>query len=172
MVEVRRAIASDAQALAVLAEQTFRETFASENSAADMEAHCSTNFSADIQAREIQDPGIVTLLAEVQRELAGFAQVRPESSIESVSARYPSELYRLYVSSERHGQGVAQNIMREVLSVAGSVGSDFLWLGVWEHNPKAIAFYRKYGFEVVGDHVFQLGEDSQRDLVMSVKLSD
>ncbi len=60
--------------------------------------------------------------------------------------------------------------MAEVLSVATRNACDVLWLGVWEHNPRAVAFYRKKGFRVVGDHVFQLGSDPQRDLIMTLEI--
>ena len=56
--------------------------------------------------------------------------------------------------------------MNEVLRLARERAADHLWLGVWEHNPRAIAFYRKYGFREVGEHVFQLGRDPQRDLIL------
>jgi ribosomal protein S18 acetylase RimI-like enzyme len=57
--------------------------------------------------------------------------------------------------------------MQHVLALASDSGSDVLWLGVWEHNAKAIAFYRKFGFEAVGEHVFAVGSDMQRDLIMA-----
>jgi ribosomal protein S18 acetylase RimI-like enzyme len=79
-----------------------------------------------------------------------------------------AELHRIYVSSEWQGRGVAQSLMQNALDTAASAGSDLLWLGVWEHNRKAIAFYRKFGFEILGDQPFMLGEDRQRDLIMAV----
>jgi ribosomal protein S18 acetylase RimI-like enzyme len=160
----------DAESLARLAERTFRNTFVEASNPTDMDLHCAKNFSVEIQRREILNPNYVTILADLEGELVAFAQVRLLSPQQCVIAERPSELYRLYVSSEWHGRGIAHEVMSEVLTTAAHGGADCVWLGVWEQNPKAIAFYRKYGFKVVGDHVFQVGTDPQRDLVMAVEV--
>jgi len=170
MATLRRANLDDADALAWLAERTFRETFGAENFQVDLDLHCASYFSSEIQSREILDPNLVTILAEEAAELVAFAQVRPLSPKPCVHVEHPSELNRLYVSSEWHGSGLAHEIMTEVLTIAKQGGAGCLWLGVWEHNPRAIAFYHKYGFKVVGEHVFQLGTDPQQDLVLAVDI--
>ena len=152
--------------MAQLAERTFRETFTVGNDPADVALHCAASFGPGIQAREIEDPDRVTIVADEDGELIGFAQLRLRAPKACVCAERPSELYRLYVSSRWHGRGVAQQIMDEVKATAARAGSDRIWLGVWEHNPRALAFYRKYGFEVVGDHVFRFGTEYQTDLIM------
>jgi ribosomal protein S18 acetylase RimI-like enzyme len=170
MATIRRAVPDDAVALASLAERTFRDAFSSENDPVDMELHCSKNFGSEIQLREIQNPDMITLLGEENGELIAFAQVRLHSAIECVTAKRPSELRRLYVSSGWHGRGVAHELMKKVLATVSRVASDRIWLGVWERNGRALAFYRKVGFDVVGDQVFELGSDSQRDLVMAMEV--
>jgi diamine N-acetyltransferase len=170
MRSIRRAVAEDASALAVLAERTFRDTFSSANDPRDMEHHCSTNFGPEVQLAEIQDPDVLTLLVEDDGELIAFAQVRVRSATECVAARRPSELYRFYVSTRWHGRGTARELMEQVLAAVTLASSDRIWLGVWERNDRAIAFYRKFGFEVIGEHTFQLGGDCQRDLVMSLEI--
>ena len=132
-----------------------------------MDAHCVASYGADIQAREIDDEGLVTSLAEVDGELAGYTQWRRQQLIACVKAEQPSELSRIYVDARWHGQGVAGQLMQHVMTLALDSGSDVLWLGVWEHNPKAIAFYRKVAFDVIGEHVFAVGSDMQRDLIMA-----
>ncbi len=102
--------------------------------------------------------------------MIGFSQLRPPHAHASVVAARPAELNRLYVVAEWHGRGVARELMQDALDTAAREGCDVLWLGVWEHNPKAMAFYRKFGLEIVGTHAFMLGQDRQRDLVMSVKV--
>jgi ribosomal protein S18 acetylase RimI-like enzyme len=76
----------------------------------------------------------------------------------------------LYVSKEWHGKGVAQDLMAASIVMAEESNADHVWLGVWERNPRAIAFYRKLGFSEVGDHVFVLGADPQRDIIMTREL--
>lgn len=168
---IRRADESDAGPLAILAERTFRATFTANNQAVDMDLHCEQSFGPEIQLRELQDSGVVTLVAEVEGKLVAFAQLRLTSSTESVNASRPCELYRIYLSSEWHGRGLAQQLMDEVLRAAVAAKCDCIWLGVWELNPRAIAFYQKFGFSVVGEHTFKLGEDPQIDLVMAAELA-
>lgn len=167
MAEFRKAEDSDAEALAALAERTFRETFAASNTASDMDAHCASNYGTEIQRREIADPRWITILVEEGNELIAFAQVRLGQAIDCVEARNPAELYRIYVDSRWHGRGVAQQLMLEAIGVAQLFRADWIWLGVWERNARAQAFYKKYGFEEVGEHVFTVGSDPQRDLILS-----
>lgn len=167
---VRQANSSDATSLAAIAERTFRETFAVDNSEENISLHCAQKFGAEIQSGEIADPQLITLLAEVAGELVGFAQLRLEHAAARVSGDRPAELHRIYVASEWHGRGVATELMRAVCAAAARAGSDCIWLGVWEQNLKAIAFYRKCGFSVVGDHAFMLGRDRQRDLILAARI--
>jgi diamine N-acetyltransferase len=167
---LRRAVAADAPSLAVLAERTFRDAFGARNSPANMDLHCARVFGAEIQLGEIQDRGLVTTIAEAEKRMIGFSQLRPLHTHASVVAARPAELKRLYVVPEWHGRGVARELLQDALNTAAREGCDVLWLGVWEHNPKAMAFYRKSGLEIVGTHSFMLGQDRQRDLVMSIKV--
>lgn len=172
MITIRQAHPDDSEDLAHIAEYTFRETFSTENNLTDMALYCSKNFGAEIQRQEILDSNGVILLAEAEDQLVAFAQVRLYAPKECVVAEHPSELHRLYVEREWHGRGVAHKLMSKILSIASDAGADHIWLGVWEHNPRAIAFYRKYGFSVVGEHVFHFGSDPQRDLVMMVEVNE
>lgn len=163
---LRKATPDDARSLAELAESTFRETFGASNAREDMDQHCRAHYGEAIQAREISDPDRLTLVSADGDRLVGFAQLRWGAAPECVKAASPGEIQRLYVAGNWHGRGVAQELMRACLEAMAARGSDAVWLGVWERNPRAIAFYRKSGFVEVGDHVFALGGDPQRDIVM------
>jgi ribosomal protein S18 acetylase RimI-like enzyme len=164
---MRRAKLSDALRLAELAELTFRDTFEATNTLDDMNLHCATSYSEAIQARELLDPEMATLLCEHAGQLVGFAQLRRQQTQDCVKAERPAEIQRLYVRAAWHGKGVARELMSECMALAQAAGADQVWLGVWEHNPRAIAFYEKCGFSAVGDHVFRVGSDPQRDIIMS-----
>jgi ribosomal protein S18 acetylase RimI-like enzyme len=165
---LRLALPGDAPALATLAERTFRDTFGARNSPDNMDLHCSRAFGKDIQLREIGEPGLVTTLADEGGRLAGYSQLRIGKASPAVKAERPAELHRIYVAAEWHGRGIGRAFIERALADAARADCDRLWLGVWEHNPKAIAFYRKLGFEPAGTHAFMLGEERQRDLIMSV----
>lgn len=166
MLNTREAQLGDAGGLAALAERTFRDTFAAVNTAENMELHCRSTYSEALQAAEIANPQMATLLSETDGRLVGFAQLRWGSAPKCVSARAPGEIQRLYVCADWHGKGVAQDLMTACLAQLNRRGSDVVWLGVWERNARAISFYKKLGFTAVGTHVFPLGNDPQRDIVM------
>jgi diamine N-acetyltransferase len=163
---LRPARPQDAAPLARLAERTFRETFAASNSAENMRVHCARNYGAALQAAEIADPGRTTIVADADGALVGYAQLRWNAT-PCVDAARPAEVQRIYVDRPWQGRGVARALMDAMLARARDEGADRVWLGVWEHNPRARAFYRKCGFVDVGDHVFLLGAETQRDLVMA-----
>jgi ribosomal protein S18 acetylase RimI-like enzyme len=164
---LRRAVARDAAALAALAERTFRATFADHNSDANMALHCARTYGEAIQAREIAEPRRVTVVADDGGALVGYAQLRLGSATPCVAAERPAEIQRIYVDAPWHGRGVAHALMEAMLAHAREAGADRVWLGVWEHNPRARRFYGKFGFAEAGDHAFRLGDEVQRDLVLA-----
>jgi diamine N-acetyltransferase len=166
VVALRTAGPRDAASLAEFAARSFRESFGAANRDEDMAAHCEQNFSPERQRSEIDNPDWYNVLAEQAGELAGFAQLRTSPLPDCV--RFPTalEIYRFYVAPAYHGTGLAHRLMNALLDRAASQGADAVWLGVWEHNPRAIAFYRKSGFHPVGEQAFVLGRDIQRDVVM------
>lgn len=167
MPALRKAGLEDARALAEIAESTFRDTFAAQNTEENMRLHCELSYGEAIQAAEIASPDRITWLAEDEGRLVGYAQVRWAKAPDCVTARKPGEIQRLYVVKDWQGRGVAQALMQASLADIGDRGADVAWLGVSERNPRAISFYRKFGFTEVGAHVFPLGQDPQRDIVMA-----
>lgn len=163
---IRRARASDAEELAILAERTFRKTFQDGNTQEDMELHCQASYSKDIQLKEILRQDLITLVCECESKLIGYAQLRWEEFPPCVNSFDAGEILCLYVDEPYHGKGVAQKLIRKCFAEIEAMGSEVVWLGVWEHNPRAISFYRKLGFTEVGEHIFQVGSDPQRDIIM------
>ena len=164
---IRPATADDASRLADFARRTFVETFGPDNRADDMALHVAKSFGSDIQLGEIHDPAMITLVAELGSTMVGFAQVLQGPPPASVTSDAPVELRRFYVDRPFHGRGIAHALMRAVDGVARALGGRTLWLGVWERNPRAIAFYTKCGFVDVGAHAFIFGTEEQTDRVMA-----
>jgi GNAT superfamily N-acetyltransferase len=172
-VKPRRATTADAAALSALAERTFRATFGPDNTAADMDLHCARSFSPELQRRELANPAVATWLVEdADGSAVAYAQAHRGSAPPGVGGERPLELLRFYVDAEWHGRGLAAALMETVLEHARETGADVLWLGVWEHNPRAMRFYAKHGFAICGEQVFVLGSDPQRDLVMARRVND
>lgn len=168
VIHMRPATSADAEPLAALAERTFRDTFAADNSSDDMDAYVRASFALDQVRAELADPASAFILACATSESSpiGYAKLRTGTSDPSVQGPTPIELERLYVDHRVIGHGVGAALMQASLDHARSRGHETLWLGVWERNARASAFYQKWGFRIVGDHVFQLGTDAQRDLIM------
>lgn len=167
---IRKAVVVDAPVLADLARTTFYDTFAATNDAADMALHLERAYGVSQQTKELEDPGITTLLAEQDGAAVAYAQLRGDHVPACVTGPAPLELWRFYVQRGWHGRGVAQALMERVKAEARERSAETLWLGVWERNDRARAFYAKCGFADVGEHVFLFGTDPQTDRVMSIRL--
>ena len=169
---IRRARMADAAALAVFAERTFRETYEAFNTAEDMTAHVERAFGEEKQRAEIMNPDGAVLVAEHEGSLVAYAQLRWTAVPGCVSGYDPMEIHRFYVDRAWHGRGVAARLMEASRRSAAELGAGVLWLGVWERNPRAIAFYKKCGFADVGEWTFTLGNDVQRDRVLQRSVRD
>jgi ribosomal protein S18 acetylase RimI-like enzyme len=169
-VTIRTATADDAAVVADIAARTFYDTFAATNNADDMALHLSQSYGVDQQTRELTDRDITTLLVEENGQAIAYAQIRAGEVPECVRGPKPIELWRFYVDRGWHGRGIAHRLMDEVKAAARARGAKTLWLGVWERNDRARAFYAKCGFTDAGDHIFLFGTDPQTDLVMVTPL--
>jgi ribosomal protein S18 acetylase RimI-like enzyme len=159
---IRRATVDDAAQLADLAARTFYEAFARDNRPEDMDAYMSIAYGKSIQRDELADPDLVTLVIEEDDALIAYTQLRltlPEI-----------EIGRFYVDGPWHGRGLAQSLMDAVFALGRDLSATRLWLGVWERNPRAIAFYEKCGFRDCGSHPFLVGSDLQTDRLMELHL--
>jgi GNAT superfamily N-acetyltransferase len=163
---IRTATVDDAPTLADFGERTFRDAFAADNRAEDIEAYVGATYSADRQRDDLADPARVTLLAEAEGRPIAYAQLREGVAPACVTGPAPIELLRFYVDRTWHGRGPARALMDGVIAAAAGRGARTLWLGVWDRNPRAIAFYEKCGFRDVGSQAFVLGTDRQTDRVM------
>jgi len=169
-IAVRPGVANDAAALAELAAATFRDAFGAANDPADLALHLARSYGVAQQAAELAHPAITTLVASVDGELTGYAQLRLGRPPAGVTAARPLEVWRFYVARAWHGRGVAQQLMAAVIAAARGRAAASLWLGVWERNRRAQAFYKKSGFVDVGSQTFLVGTDEQTDRVMELIL--
>lgn len=169
---LRRAGPSDAPLLARLAATTFADTFAADNDPRDMAAYASIAFGDDIQRRELLDPRNTVLLAARGDEVVGYAMLRRDAAPACVAPGESVEVARLYAVQDAIGSGVGAALMQGCLEEAAAQQHETLWLGVWEQNVRAIAFYRRWGFRDVGSQGFPLGTDLQTDRVMVRRVAE
>lgn len=169
-VTVRRGTAGDYELLAEMGARTFVDAYSADIAPEMLAEHVSGEFGPAEQARELAEPGTVFLIAEVADLAAGYAKMAAEDVPESVSGKRPVELNRIYVETEWIGRGVGPTLMRACLEEAAAAGYDAMWLGVWERNARAIAFYCKWGFAKVGTHTFVLTGKAMTDVLMERRL--
>ena len=164
---IRQGFPEDAARLSTFAARIFHESFAADNDPSDMAAYMATAFSPATQGAELADPANRYVIAEIGGAIVGYTLVRAgEDAPECVTVRPSAELARLYVDRAWHGAGVAPLLMEAAVQDARRRRALGLWLGVWEHNVRAVRFYAKSGFRDIGSHVFVLGSDVQRDRIM------
>ena len=138
------------------------------NDPADMQAYVSHAFSVEAERAVLSDTDCaVWIVEDATASAMGYAMARRGSTGSGVVAMRPAELQRIYVDRGLHGLGVGDALMRTCVEHARDWRCDVIWLAVWERNPRAIAFYRKVGFNVVGRQSFQLESDLQQDFVMA-----
>lgn len=165
-VTIRRGTRADAGLLSELGARTFSETFAADNTPEDLAAYMATSFNVQLQTAQLEDPASIFLIAEVNGNAAGYARLLDREPAKGIEGSKPVELVRLYVLREWLGRGIGEQLMRACIDAARQAGHETIWLGVWERNARAQAFYRKWDFRTVGEHIFPLGADLQRDLLM------
>jgi diamine N-acetyltransferase len=167
---IRRAVPADAEMLAQLAARTFYDAFASSSTPENMQAYMSAAFNRPGIERELADPRSKFLIAEVGCEPAGYAKLYAGEVPECVTGPDPIEIVRLYAEQRWLGSGVGRALMQTCLDEARESGYRTIYLGVWEQNHRALAFYRKWGFEIVGSHILMVGGDPQNDWWMERRL--
>ena len=157
---------SDVSILRGIAHDTFTETFSEANKAEDMDRYLAERLSEDQLARELSNPNSFFYIAEVNGHVVGYLKLNTAHAQTEPQAADALEIERIYVLSSYHGHGVGQALYHHAMSVAEDRKASYVWLGVWEHNHRALRFYEKNGFIAFGTHIFQLGNDQQTDILM------
>lgn len=168
---IRTGTHADAAALAAFGAETFRDTYAADVPAGALNAFIRRHFGVAMQSAELADPACRFLLAETGDDVVGYGLLRDDVPPPvAVRADRPLLLDRLYVASSAQGRGVGRALLAAVREEALARTRDVLWLSVWEHNHRAIAIYRHWGFLDVGGVAFDLAGEPQVDRVLVLSL--
>lgn len=161
---IREATTADAAMIADLSRETFYHAFAADNTKEDMEKFLNEQFTREALMEEVGAPGNIFLLAFAGDEIAGYLRLRDAS--DALLPGSGIEVARLYTNTHLIGKGVGAMLMNAAINRGKQLEKDYIWLGVWEKNEKAIRFYSRFGFEKFAEHGFLLGNDMQRDWLM------
>lgn len=160
----------DIEKLQAIGRQTFSETFAQSNSADNMAKYLEEAYAHDKLSAELTDPNSVFYFAELDDKVIGYLKLNFGASQTELKDNSALEIERIYVAKAFHGQKVGQLLYDKAIEVAKEKKVDYVWLGVWEENHRAIQFYTKNGFVAFDKHVFVLGADAQTDIMMKLEL--
>ena len=170
MITVRNATLKDAELIAGMSRQTFYDSFANENTKEDMDKFMSEQFTRELLMKEVGAEGNIFLLAYEGDEPVGYVRMRENNIPPELGVNQAIELARIYAVQTAIGKGVGSILMQKCIDTAREKKHHTIWLGVWEHNQRAIAFYKRWGFEKFADHDFILGNDVQKDWLMKRKV--
>ncbi len=167
---ITRVTVDDIEQLLQIGRETFYETFSVGNTEENMKRYLEEGFSRKKLTAELNDTGAEFYFAILNNNLIGYLKLNFGQSQTELQGDKALEIERIYVSKEFHGKNVGQLLYEKAIMVAREKNADFVWLGVWEENPRAIQFYKKNGFIEFDKHVFKLGHDEQTDIMMKLLL--
>jgi len=169
--KIRKVNLQDIEKLKKIGKLTFAETFSSENSEEDMQKYLEEGFSTEKLKTELADKNAEFFFAEFDGKVIGYLKVNFGQSQTEIKDKNALEIERIYVLKEFHGKKVGQILYNKAIELAKEKNVEYVWLGVWEQNPRAIRFYEKNGFVAFDKHIFNLGNDEQTDIMMKLELN-
>jgi ribosomal protein S18 acetylase RimI-like enzyme len=170
-IEILKVTISDIYRLQSISRQTFSETFAEHNKESNMKKYLDENFSFEKLTTELTTPESEFYFASIDNKIIGYLKLNFDQAQTEIKDQKTLEIERIYVLKEFHGKKVGQILYNTALDIATKTKAEYLWLGVWEKNLRAISFYKKNGFVEFDKHQFKLGNDVQTDIMMKLKLN-
>ncbi len=171
-IEVTRVTPSDIDQLQKIGRQTFFETFSAGNTEENMKKYLDEGFTVEKLTAELNERNSEFYFASLDNKVIGYLKLNFGQSQTEIKEDKALEIERIYVLKEYHGKKVGQILYDKAIQIARLKNADYVWLGVWEENPRAINFYKKNGFIEFDKHIFKLGDDEQTDIMMKLKLND
>ena len=167
---IRPATINDLITLQSISRITFAESFAHLNSDVNMRKYLDSNLSTDQLRSELMNTDSSFYLAEENGGTIGYLKLNDCGTQRDVNGTQSIEIERIYLLKSFHGLGVGKEMLDFAFSIAHDRQKEVVWLGVWEKNHRAIAFYRKHGFVPYGTHIFRLGDEDQQDILMRISM--
>jgi ribosomal protein S18 acetylase RimI-like enzyme len=169
MIEYRDATPADGNALDAMAQVIWIETFAHGVSAEDAATYLAQAYGPSGKLLADLASGAARFhLALADGRVIGYAKVNPPWLPDADPGAL--QLSQIYVSSDQHGAGVGKALLDWAIATARAEGATALLLTVWEENHRAAAFYRKHGFDHIGDYAFAVGTQVDTDHIMRLAL--
>jgi len=171
-VEISKIKKEEILQLQEIGRQTFYETFSESNTEENMKSYLENGFSIDKITSELNDENAEFYFAKIGEKVIGYLKLNFGQSQTELKDDKALEIERIYVLKEFHGNKVGQILYDKALEIAKQKNADYVWLGVWEKNARAINVYKKNGFVEFDKHIFKLGEDEQTDIMMKLIITN
>lgn len=171
-INIQKIMINSIDQLQKIGRQTFYETFSESNTEENMAAYLEERFSVAKLTSELNNENAEFYFALQNDNPIGYLKLNFGQSQTELQDDKGLEIERIYVLKEYYGQGIGQLLYEKAIAIAKNKKTDYVWLGVWEENHRAISFYKKNGFREFGKHIFKLGNDEQTDLMMKLKLPE
>ncbi|MBK7095648.1 MAG: GNAT family N-acetyltransferase [Saprospiraceae bacterium] len=171
-IEIIKVELKDIDNLQKIGIKTFSETFSEGNLEENMTKYLDEGFSIEKLTAELNDKNTEFYFATIDENVIGYLKLNFGQSQTELQDDKGLEIERIYVAKEFHGKQVGQILCDKALEIAKRKKFDFVWLGVWEENPRAINFYKQNGFVEFDKHIFKLGNDEQTDIMMKLQLKN
>jgi ribosomal protein S18 acetylase RimI-like enzyme len=168
---LRPCSAEDVEVLRELARRTYEETFASRNTRENMERYCAQAFGREKLLSELRDPRPRYSFLELDGRIVGYLKLNEAPAQTDVNDPDSLEIERIYVEKEYQGRGLGRFMVDHTRGLARQAGKTYIWLGVWEENTAALAFYERLGFVPMGRHEFGMGDEVQLDILMRLAVA-
>lgn len=168
---IRKVSAEELEVLQSIGRETFYETFAKDNSEDEMQKYLDESFSTEKISQELNTPDSRFFIAWEEDNPVGYLKINAGKAQTELQDDASMEIERIYVKSSHHGKKVGQLLYDKALEIALEEKKQYLWLGVWEENLRAVNFYKKNGFVTFDKHIFRLGSEEQTDLMMRKDLA-
>jgi ribosomal protein S18 acetylase RimI-like enzyme len=149
---------------------TFAETFAAHNTKEDLDKYLDESFSNEKLSSELNSPHSSFYFAEIDNNVVGYLKINFGASQTELKDNKAVEIERIYVLQAYHGKKIGQLLFNKAIEIAKEHKANYVWLGVWEENHRALQFYKKNGFVPFDTHIFKLGNDEQTDIMMKLVL--
>jgi ribosomal protein S18 acetylase RimI-like enzyme len=169
-VDIKEVEISNINKLQEIGRLTFSETFSAGNSEENMIKYLAEGFSIEKLKAELNNANSEFYFAWYNDDVIGYLKLNFGNSQTELKDSRALEIERIYVLKEFHGKDVGQLLYDKAIKVATQKNAEYIWLGVWEENPRAINFYKKNGFVEFDKHIFKLGDDEQTDIMMKLQL--
>ncbi|WP_332631293.1 GNAT family N-acetyltransferase [Halalkalibacter flavus] len=167
MTEIKKCNREDLQILQEISIETFNETFKDQNSPENMKAYLEKAFNSKQLDNELSNLFSQFFFVYFNREVAGYLKVNTNDAQSEEMGDESLEIERIYIKNKFQKHGLGKYLLDKAMKIAVERNKKKVWLGVWEKNENAIAFYKKMGFVQTGAHSFYMGDEEQVDFILT-----